>query len=83
MKESIFVLRCKLEIIDYVRHACGTHITDNDVHIVWQCKILQNYKALLHTSLLNSPYFEITYNGDKDELYVDVYKKVSNYSPSI
>ena len=46
--------------------------------LVWSCKVLQNYKCLIFTSLPNSPYYELTYNGDKDEWYVDIYDKSEN-----
>lgn len=51
---------------------------DYDVFIVWKCKVLQNSKWLLATTLKDNKYYEITYNGDKDELYIDEYGKVSN-----
>lgn len=54
-------------------------ITPEDVYIVWFCKTLQNWKALLSTDTINTGiYFEVTYNGDKDELYFDHYQKVLN-----
>jgi Family of unknown function (DUF6275) len=49
-----------------------------EVYIVWFCKTLQNWKALLGTTLADSMYFEVTHNGDKRETYLDVYKKVEN-----
>ena len=42
------------------------------------CKTLQNSKALLSTTVSDGMYYEITYNGDKDEIYFDVYKKWEN-----
>ncbi len=54
-------------------------ITMNDVYVVWFCKTLQNWKALVSTNVLDGVYYEITYNGDKDETYVDVYKKWENF----
>ena len=56
----------------------GTQINDDDVYIVWQCKTLQNHKALLSTTLRDGMYYELTYNGDKQELYLDAYKKFEN-----
>lgn len=53
-------------------------ITEDDVFIVWSCKTLQNNKALLSTTLPDGMYYELTYNGDKDELYFDAYKKFQN-----
>lgn len=38
-------------------------------------KTLQNNKALLSTTLLDGMHYECTYNGDKQELYLDAYKK--------
>ncbi len=52
-------------------------ITPDDMYIVWFCKTLQNWKALV--SGVHIPeYIEVTYNGDKKEIYVDVYSKVCN-----
>jgi len=53
-------------------------ITEDDVYIVWYCKTLQNHKALLSTSVSDGMYYELTYNGDKKELYLDAYKKWEN-----
>ena len=53
-------------------------ITTEDVYIVWSCKTLQNSKALLSTTVPDGMYYEITYNGDKNEIYLDVYKKWEN-----
>lgn len=49
-----------------------------DVYVVWVCKTLQNNKALLSTTLPDGMYFEVTYNGDKKELYFDAYHKLEN-----
>lgn len=49
-----------------------------DVYVVWNCKALQNNKALLSTDRPDGLYFEATYNGDKKELYLDAYKKEKN-----
>ncbi len=53
-------------------------ITEDDVFIVWICKTLQNIKALVSTTVPNGMYYEITHNGDKNETYVDAYKKWEN-----
>lgn len=57
--------------------ATNTSSIDN-VFVVWSCKTLQNKKALLSTTDKGANYFEVTYNGDKGEYYIDEYKKVSN-----
>lgn len=53
-------------------------ITVDDVYVVWFCKTLQNWKALASTTVPDGMYYELTYNGDKDEMYLDVYKKFEN-----
>lgn len=55
-------------------------ITLDDVYIVWFSKTLQNWKALVSTTVSDGMYYEITHNGDKNETYVDVYKKWENYT---
>lgn len=50
----------------------------DDVYVVWFCKTLQNWKALVSTNLHDGMYYEVTYNGDKQELYLDAYKKFEN-----
>lgn len=61
------------------------HLSDNekaisisDVYVVWIAKVLQNNKVLLATDCPDGLYFEVTYNGDKNEIYLDAYKKEQN-----
>lgn len=51
---------------------------DFGVYTVWKCKALQNWKYLLSTTLFDGMYYELTYNGDKHEWYLDAYKKFEN-----
>ena len=54
-------------------------ISEADVFTVWSCKTLQNYKALVSTNVAgDTTYFEFTYNGDKQQLYMDAYVKEAN-----
>ena len=53
-------------------------IARDDVYIVWFSKTLQNWKALLSTVVSDGMYYELTYNGDKKETYLDAYKKWEN-----
>lgn len=54
-------------------------ISKDDVFVVWSCKTLQNNKALVSTTVSDGMYYEITHNGDKNETYVDAYKKWENF----
>ena len=49
-----------------------------DVYVVWKCKTLQNWKALASTTLFDGMCYELTLNGDKQEIYLDAYKKFEN-----
>lgn len=48
-----------------------------DMYVVWFCKTLQNWKALV-SGVHIEEYIEVTYNGDKQETYIDVYNKAFN-----
>lgn len=75
-----FIEKCK----DIVKQYATEHldksdiIPEFDVFVVWSCKTLQNNKALLSTTLFDGMYYELTYNGDKNEIYFDAYKKFEN-----
>ena len=48
------------------------------LYIVWKCRVLQNWKYLIASTLMDGMYYELTYNGNKEEWYLDAYKKVNN-----
>ena len=74
--------KAKQAVVDYFNSRVDTTdnvtITSDDVYVVWFCKTLQNWKALLSTVVPDGMYYELTYNGDKKELYLDAYKKWEN-----
>ena len=82
MNEKEFISLCKKQVVEYANeHIDKTdckQITEDDVFVVWMCKTLQNSKALVSTILSDGMYYELTYNGNKQELYLDAYKKWEN-----
>ena len=82
MDNKQFIKQAKREVKQFL-NTLDTTVDDNDIFVVWYAKTLQNHKALLSCTISNH-YFECTYNGDKKEMYVDVYTKktqiVSSYS---
>ena len=74
--------KAKQIVIDYYNE--HVEITDNkklkesEVFIVWFGKTLQNWKALVSTTISDGMYYEVTYDGDKKETYLDAYKKWEN-----
>lgn len=71
MEEKVFKL-----IYDYLNDKYEN--TDiNNMFIVWSCYILGNRKYLVGVKN-SSNYFEVTYNMNKKEWYIDEYNKVNN-----
>ncbi len=83
MQEKDFRTVAIKAIVDYFNSQADStdkngRITEDDVFVVWMCKTLQNNKALLSTTVSDGMYYEVTYNGDKGEIYLDAYKKWKN-----
>jgi len=53
-------------------------VPEFEVYTVWKAKVLQNWKYLISTTLFDGMYYELTFNGDKHEWYLDAYKKFEN-----
>lgn len=73
-------LRARLYVLRYFNDRVnpGDQLQLEDIYVVWFSKTLQNWKALISTTKPDQMYYEVTYNGDKSEAYVDAYKKVEN-----
>ena len=71
---------CKKKLVEwYNNRVSNTEIDMSNVFVVWSCKTLQNYKLLASTTVNgDGVYAEYTYNGDRQELYEDVYVKKTN-----
>ena len=75
-----FLYKCKELVKDYtIEHLDKSdEAPEFDVFIVWYAKELQNHKALLSTTLYDGMYYELTYDGDNNAIYLDAYKKFEN-----
>lgn len=82
MTDREFTSLCLQLVADYTNQHMdktdGEGIATDNVYMVWSCKTLQNWKALLSTTVPDGMYYEVTYNGDRDEIYLDAYKKFEN-----
>ena len=82
MIADAMLIKAKKIVIDYfnenVEKTDNKQITEDEVFIVWFSKTLQNWKALVSTTISDGMYYEVTYNGDKKETYLDAYKKWDN-----
>jgi hypothetical protein len=83
MTDVLFADLCKSQVYEYVKDTFfkgedTNNFTKDNVYVVWQVKVLQNWKALVSTTIEDGMYYELTLNGDKGELYLDAYKKQEN-----
>lgn len=80
MGNDKFIELCKEIVKSYAMDHLdkSDNVPEFEVFVVWSCKTLQNNKALLSTTLFDGMYYELTYNGDKKEVYFDAYKKFEN-----
>ena len=83
MQEKDFRKKAIKAVVDYFNLQADStdkngKISADNVFIVWECKALQNNKALLSTTVSDGMYYEFTWNGDKSEGYLDAYKKWKN-----
>ena len=79
MTDTKFIELCKNTISDfYLEFSSPIAISFDDIFVVWQCKTLQNFKAILAVKAPDSFMFECSYNGDKNEMYFDAYDKIMN-----
>lgn len=79
MQSEQFIDKAKEAIIIYVDEKYGDKLEKDDLHLVWFAKELQNFKCTMVDLLKNQRYYECTYNGDKDEFYLDIYQKEYNF----
>jgi hypothetical protein len=74
--------RARQIVVDYYNQQLleiGEELHISQVYVVWFTKALQNWKAMVATDVeSDGMYFEVTYNGDKQEAYLNAYKKISN-----
>jgi hypothetical protein len=78
-----FIETAKFEVYKYVLKNLDktddvSSFTIDSVYVVWFCKTLKNWKALVSTTLLDSTYYEVTFDGAVGSIYLDVYRKVDN-----
>lgn len=83
MSDETYQEKARRLVFEYIKgrlEKTDTHVTfaSDEVYVVWFSKTLQNWKAMISTTLPDGMYYEVTYNGDKAETYIDAYKKFDN-----
>lgn len=65
---------------DYIRDNIdrSLHVKHFELFIVQKSKVLQNWKFHICTDIPDGMQYILTYNGDKQEWYLDALKRVEN-----
>lgn len=82
MDSNVLINKAKRFVVEYfnsrVEKTDAFQLTEDQVFVVWFCKTLQNWKAMVSTTVTDGMYYEVTYNGVRREAYIDAYKKWEN-----
>ena len=75
-----FFRKAKMLVLNEIQNLYGnpTWLQPIEPYIFWFSKTLQNWKAQLSTPLPDGRIYEVTYDGDKKQTYVDSYVKETN-----
>ena len=78
MNSYEFEVICKNALIEQLKKLYNEDLKINELHLVWFAKALQNWKCIIIDLRENNRLYECTFNGNKQELYVDIYDKQHN-----
>ena len=70
-----------LVLKNYTEHQVprgNPEITLDDLMLVWFAKTLGNWKCLVATIYADGLYYEVTHNGNAQETYVDIYRRLGH-----
>lgn len=70
-----FEVAAKNALIEFIQNKYGEAFNIHEIHLVSFMHVLGNKKATLIDSGANERYYEVTYDKDKDALYIDAYQK--------
>lgn len=78
MSSYEFEVICKNALIEKLKELYVEDYKIEELHLVWFSKVLQNWKCIIIDLKENNRLYECTFNGNKKELYVDIYDKQHN-----
>lgn len=73
-----FEVAAKNAVMDVIKKNHNEDFVISDLSFVWFARILGYMKAIVIDNGQNTRLFEVTYNLNKDEMYVDEYDKQTN-----
>lgn len=65
-------------VAGYIKAEDGHDLQTNEVYVVWFCFILGGWKALVSTTIADGRYYEVTFDKNKNQIYLDTYEKIRN-----
>lgn len=75
-----------IDYLEILKKALARHtkLREEEVIVVWFAKEIKNAKALFILDVpFGSNYYEVTLNGEKDEIYIDTYDLVQKATVQI
>lgn len=74
-----FQLKAKMLVANYFNETSDRRyerriMTVDQLRVVWFSETLQNWKAVLVSSLPNGTVYEVTHDGDRGVSYVEIYQ---------
>ena len=78
MNSYDFCVAAKNAIIKVAKEKYGEDYRIEDVQVVWMVHLLGFKKGIYIDNGDNQRIYEVTYNRDRNEMYVDAYEKQSN-----
>lgn len=73
-----FEVAAKNAVAQVVRRKFGEDYNIQMIQVVWFAHLLGNKKAIMIDNGHNRRFYEVTFNATTNEIYVDVYDKLSN-----
>ena len=78
MNSYDYCVAAKNAIMKAVKEKYGEDYKIEDIQVVWMVHLLGFKKGIYIDNGPDQRIYEVTYNKDKNEMYVDVYEKQSN-----
>jgi Family of unknown function (DUF6275) len=50
----------------------------DDVYIIWFTKVLTSWKAVVCSTVVRGLMWVVTFNGPRNEAYIEIYRKINN-----
>jgi len=73
-----FEVAAKNAILKGIKEQYNEDFRIQDISVVWMAHLLNNKKGVFVDNGKNQRLYEVTYNKERDEMYLDMYEKQIN-----